>query len=664
MEQVLPAAFSSLPDRIRHLHGPILVLGSSGFVGANIMRAMLQFRGDVYGTATRTPAWRLEDILAKSVHTVDLLIDSNLDALLNTIQPRTIFNCVAYGGYSFEVESQLIYRTNFHFVTRLLKRLESHPIACYVHAGSSSEYGDNASGPCEEALLAPNSDYAVSKVAASSLIYFYGKRKHLPCANLRLYSIYGPLEDASRLIPSVIQCGIEGRYPEFVSSSISRDFVYIDDVIEAFVDTALRLTPEGYGESINIGSGQKTTISELARLCQELFNIAEEPSFTMPSRSWDVSDWYANIEKARRIICWEPRTSLVDGLTQTIAWYRNLPDKAKYQRSSKKFGLDTVYSISAIVACYNDAAAIPLIYERLKATFTKMNIDFEIVFVNDCSMDNSEEIIRTISGNDRRVVGISHSRSFGAQAAFRSGMEVASKNACVLLNGNLEDPPEVIEQFVAQWRNGSDVVYGQRIKSHSKLVRRISTRAFYWIFNYFSSIRIPANSGDFSLIDRRVVAAMLQFPERDLFLRGLRVFAGFKQVGVYYNRASGVDTHRSESWLRGIRRAKYGILSFSSVPLTILSYTGSVMLSLSVVLGLVQIAFRIAFPYRAASGITTVILIVLFFGALNLFSVALVGEYIGRIFEEVKQRPHFIRRHFIRDGEIRLTSVSEISRED
>ncbi len=654
---------SSLAKSIQRLQGPILVLGASGFVGANLMRAILGIRPDVHGTATRVPAWRLEDVPPDRVSTTDLLIDSNLDTLLDVVRPRTIFNCVAYGGYSFEVDSQLIYRTNFNFVTRLLARLASRSIACYVHAGSSSEYGDNASGPGEQAPLAPNSDYAVSKVAAANLIYFYGKRKHLPCANLRLYSVYGPLEDSSRLIPTVIQHGVNGSFPEFVNPAISRDFIYVDDVTEAFVDTALNLPPDSYGESINIGSGRKMTIGELAEICRDVFGIAEQPSFTMPGRGWDVLDWYANIEKSRELINWVPRTSFIDGLQRTTEWYRGLRDKVKYQKSSKRFGVDTVYSVSAIIACYKDRLAIPLMYERLKTTFTRMNIDFEIIFVNDCSPDDSEEIIRSISGNDRRVIGISHSRSFGTQAAFRSGMEVASKNACVLLDGNLEDPPELIEEFVAQWRNGYDVVYGRRIKSQNSLFRRISNTAFYWIFNYFSSIRIPANSGDFSLIARRVVEAILQFPERDLFLRGVRAFAGFKQIGVHYSREPGVDAGRNESWWHGIHRAKYGILSFSNVPLTILSYMGSVMLFFSMFIGMVQIAIRLAYPQRAASGITTVILIVLFFGALNLFSMALVGEYVGRIFEEVKRRPHFIRRVFIRDGEIRLAALNEISRE-
>src|SRR4029453_2888471 len=114
----------------------------------------------------------------------------------------------------------------------------------------------------------------------------------------------------------------------------------------------------------------------------------------------------------------------------------------------KKFGLDTVYSVSAIVACYKDNLAIPIMYERLKSTFTRLNVDFEIIFVNDCSPDDTEEVIRAISRNDRRVLGITHSRNFGSQSAFRSGMEIMTKNACVLLAGHLQDPPELIEPFV------------------------------------------------------------------------------------------------------------------------------------------------------------------------------------------------------------------------
>src|SRR5689334_7111662 len=201
METTTPVVVSprDLEQKIRRLQGPVLVLGASGFIGANLLRMLLTYRDDVYGTTSRFPAWRLEGLPQTNVLMVDLLVDSNLDNLLDDVKPRTVFNCVAYGAYSFETDSQLIYQTNFNFTSKLLSRLEARHISAYLHAGSSSEYGDNASGPMESDMPAPNSDYAVSKVACANLIYYYGKRKGFPCANLRLYSVYGPLEDSSRL---------------------------------------------------------------------------------------------------------------------------------------------------------------------------------------------------------------------------------------------------------------------------------------------------------------------------------------------------------------------------------------------------------------------------------------------------------------------------------
>jgi dolichol-phosphate mannosyltransferase len=295
-------------------------------------------------------------------------------------------------------------------------------------------------------------------------------------------------------------------------------------------------------------------------------------------------------------------------------------------------------------------------YERLRKTFNKLNIDYEIVFVNDCSPDNSEEIIRSITRNDRRVVGISHSRNFGSQAAFRSGMEIATKNACVLLDGDLQDPPELIEQFVEKWREGYDVIYGRRIKREASLPMQMAYKLFYRVFDRFSYLKIPHDAGDFSLMDKKVVQSILQFPERDLFLRGVRAFAGYKQMGVDYVRPERMFGRTTNSLLKNFGWAKKGILSFSNTPLSLLSFFGSVLLVLTIFLGALQVLLRIFFPELAPAGITTLILIILFFGSINLFAVGLVGEYIAKIFEEVKQRPHFIRRSIIRDGEVRPAS--------
>lgn len=649
----------SLEAKVKRLQGPMLVLGASGFIGANLLRTLSRYRDDVYGTASRLPAWRLEDLRSENIIVTDLLVDSNLDAMLDNVKPRTVFDCVGYGGYSFETDAGLIYETNFNLMSRLLGRLERRTIACYVHAGSSSEYGDNASAPREDSPTFPNSHYAVSKAATANLIHFFGKKRKLPCVNLRLYSVYGPLEDSSRLIPNLIRSGLAGEYPELVDPRVSRDFVYVDDVTDAFVTIAGDVDDRNFGESFNIGTGTKTTIGDLAVIAGDLFGLKQEPRYTMPNREWDLPDWYSDPSKVSERFGWQARTPLREGLSLTMEWYRTIVDKERYWQSSKKFGLDTKHSVSAVIACYKDEPAIPIMYERLKQAFTKLNIDYEIIFVNDCSPDDSEEAIRAISRNDRRVLGISHSRNFGSQAAFRSGMEVASKNSCVLLDGDLQDPPEIIEQFVSSWREGYDVVYGRRVKREATLFMQVAYKLFYRTFDYFSYLKIPHDAGDCSLLDRRVVEAILRFPERDLFLRGVRAYAGFRQVGVDYvrpERRFGISTN---SFWKNLGWAKKGILSFTYVPLTILSVSALFLFALSVVLMLAEVVMKIVSPSLAPKGFATVLLLVLFFGSLNLLAIGVVGEYLAKIFEEVKQRPHFIRRSVIRDGEVRVTSQSQ-----
>ncbi len=646
---------TDLRGKVMRLQGPVLVLGASGFIGANLLKMLLKFRSDVVGTASHLPTWRLEGVPEKNTRALDLLVDSNLDQLLEDVKPRTVFNCVAYGGYSFQADPELIYKTNFNLTAKLLERLATRGIAAYIHSGSSSEYGDRASAPAEDSLPTPNSDYAVSKAASAGLLYYYGRKHRVPCANLRLYSIFGPMEDASRLIPALIREGTAGRLPPFVHPDISRDFVYVDDACEAFVDAALELDESSYGDSFNVGTGRKTTIGEVATAARSLFGIEAEPAFSMPQRKWDVGDWYADTRKTASELGWSPQTSFEDGLAQTVQWYRDLDDEAKerYFRSSKQFGLDTKYSVSAIIACYKDNQAIPIMYRRLKNVFEKLRIEYEIIFVNDNSPDDSEEIIRGITRNDRRVLGISHSRNFGSQAAFRSGMELASKNACVLLDGDLQDPPELIERFVEKWREGYDVVYGRRVKREAPLWMQWCYKLFYRVFDRFSYLDIPHDAGDFSLIDKRAVQSILQFPERDLFLRGIRAFVGFKQTGVDYVRPERMFGRSTNDLSKNLAWAKKGILSFSYTPLSMLSFAGASLFGISVFFMTLQTLLRLLFPDAAPKGITTLLITTMFFGSINLFGLGVVAEYVAKIFEETKQRPLFIRRSIVRDGEVR-----------
>lgn len=648
-----------LKAKIERLQGPVLVLGASGFVGANLFRILLEVRADVHGTKTQQWAWRLEGVPEQNVLVTDLLVDTNIKTLVETVRPRTVFDCVAYGAYSFETDFDLIYRTNVNYTVKLLEELRKHGAVRYIHAGSSSEYGDNASGPAEDAQLAPNSHYAVSKMAVAGMLHYYGKKLRFPCANLRLYSIYGPYEDAARLIPSLIAQGLAGKYPPLVNPEISRDFVYVDDACEAFISAALNLREENWGESFNIGGGVRTKISDLAAEAHDLFGIAEKPKFEMQNRAWDVQEWYADPAKAKRLIGWAASTNLRDGLLKTVAWYKGLKDPEKYRRSSKQQGVDTVYSISAIVACYKDGQAIPIMYERLVKVFTALNVDYEIIFVNDNSPDNTEEVIRAISARDRHVIGITHSRNFGSQAAFRSGMEIATKNGCVLMDGDLQDPPEIIEQFMGKWKEGYEVVYGVRVKREAPLYMQLAYKLFYRVFDWFSYLNIPHDAGDFSLLDKKVVKALVCFPERDAFMRGIRAYAGFRQTGIPYVRPERMFGISTNSLLKNIDWAKKGILSFSNTPLNMLSFFGWALFGVSVLLAIVEVALKLIFPDIAPKGATTMILTVVFFGSINLLALSILGEYIAKIFEEVKQRPRFIRRNIVMNGEVRQASETQ-----
>ncbi len=197
------------------------------------------------------------------------------------------------------------------------------------------------------------------------------------------------------------------------------------------------------------------------------------------------------------------------------------------------------------------------------------------------------------------------------------------------------------------------MIYGRRVKREASLFMQFAYKAFYRVFDYFSYVPIPHDAGDFSLMDKRVVRALLQFPERDLFLRGVRAFAGFKQTGVDYVRPERMFGVTTNNLLKNIGWAKKGILSFSNTPLNIMSASGVLLLILSIIAGAAEIAFRLLFPAYTPPGITTTLLVILFFGSLNFFGIGVLGEYLAKVFEEVKHRPLFIRRSLIRDGEVR-----------
>ncbi len=635
------------------LEGPILVVGASGFVGARLFHSLIQRRGDVYAASQNIfNSWRMlqlpKEIVRGNLISLDITSLRDLKKVITAIKPKTVFNLSAYGAYERQQDVEKIHRVNYLGTLNLLQTLAETGVSAFVHTGSSSEYGTNCNGPDELAELIPNSHYAASKASAGYLIKYYGKFLSLPAVNLRLYSVYGPWEERDRLIPRLVTCGLKKEFPPLVGEHISRDFLYVDDCTDAMISAALKLCKEEPGISLNVCTGKKTTLGDLATYAKAIFGIERSPEFgSMPNRRWDLSDWFGKPDRANSLLEWRAATDVTTGLKHTAEWERQgqgIINIGVVPKSSKK--------ISAIIACYRDHEAIPIMHERLVKTITQKGYDYEIIFVNDNSPTRDEEVIRDICARDPNVLGISHSRNFGSQSAFLSGMEIATGDAVALLDGDLQDPPEVIAEFIDKWEQGNDVVYGVRVKREAKFHMQILYKIFYRIFKYMAEVQIPVDAGDFSLIDKRVVRQLVQFRERDVFLRGLRAWVGFKQVGVPYVRPERMFGTSTNNFLKNIWWAKKAIFSFSLKPLEYIQRFGVAIFVLTILLSLFYLVNYFVHPPTAGRGTTTVVLLVLGLSGVQLLSISILGDYLGKILEEVKNRPKFIRSKIIRMGEI------------
>jgi polyisoprenyl-phosphate glycosyltransferase len=305
--------------------------------------------------------------------------------------------------------------------------------------------------------------------------------------------------------------------------------------------------------------------------------------------------------------------------------------------------------LSAVIACYRDALAVPYMYTRLKDTFDKLQVDYEIIFVNDCSPDNAQEVLDELAGRDRHVVVITHTRNFGSQSAFTSGMQVATGDAVILLDGDLQDPPELIADFYQKWCEGYEVVYGVRVKREAPWFMQYAYKLFYRIFHKMAYIRIPEDAGDFSLIDRKVVDTLNRMPENNRFMRGLRAWVGYRQTGVPYVRPERMFGRTTNSFLKNIDWARKAIFSFSYVPLDLIAWLAVGIVLISTLGIILQVALRLLVPELAPSGFTTVIVLVLFMGGIQLLCLAIIGSYLSHMYDEVKRRPPFVVRSILND---------------
>jgi polyisoprenyl-phosphate glycosyltransferase len=301
-------------------------------------------------------------------------------------------------------------------------------------------------------------------------------------------------------------------------------------------------------------------------------------------------------------------------------------------------------TLSAIVTCYNEEGNIQEMYSRLKKAFSRVShYKWEIVYVDNASTDGSVSLYKKLASRDKRVKVIIMSRNFGSpQPSFIAGMEYAKGDAMIFLHGDIQDPPELIPDFVKKWEEGYDVAYGVRTKRDGyNIIWNILYKGFYWLLKKLAYISIPLDAGEFSLISKRVAQGLLTIDEYDYYLRCLRAYVGFKQIGIPYIREARHSGKSSENILSSIWWAKTIIINFSFKPLEWISKIGFLVTLCSFMFMFIDILLVLVF-HNAPRGIPTVVIVTLFLGGIQLLSLAVIAEYLAKIFLEVKHRPRYI----------------------
>lgn len=297
--------------------------------------------------------------------------------------------------------------------------------------------------------------------------------------------------------------------------------------------------------------------------------------------------------------------------------------------------------ISIIAACYNESGNIDKMHQRIKTVFDGSGYDFELIYVDNASLDGSRNIYEKVVSIDRRVKVLLMSRNFGSsQPSFFAGIRHASGDAVVLIDGDLQDPPELIPEFLKKYEEGYNVVYGVRKRRMGSILRRIGYKCFYRIFHWLSYIEIPIDAGDFGLMSKQVVDVIKKLDEKDLYLRGLRAWAGFKQIGVEYIRQDRNVGKTSNSFLANFTWAKKAITNFSYKPLEFISKLAISAIFLTFIAALVYL--YLYFTTDAPRGFSTLLMVMFIFGTIQLLALSIIAEYLIRIFQEVKNRPPYI----------------------
>lgn len=300
------------------------------------------------------------------------------------------------------------------------------------------------------------------------------------------------------------------------------------------------------------------------------------------------------------------------------------------------------YSCSVVVPVYNEVDNLEELYRRLVLCLEPIAAQFELVLVDDGSRDRSLELLRSLHQQDNRVRYLSLARNFGHQVAVTAGLQFAQGDCVVVLDADLQDPPEVIPQLISRWQQGYQVVYAQRIaRKQEHWLKRSLAYLFYRVLRQLADVSIPTDTGDFCLMDRRVVEVLNAMPERNRYIRGMRSWVGFRQTAVTYQRDPRFAGEPKYTLLKSWLLAIDGIISLSRVPLKLATYVGLFAAVVALVMVFLVLYWRLVSPNSPLIGAAIITMAIFFIGGVQLVCIGILGEYVGRIYEEVKGRPLF-----------------------
>jgi len=298
---------------------------------------------------------------------------------------------------------------------------------------------------------------------------------------------------------------------------------------------------------------------------------------------------------------------------------------------------------SVVVPMYNEEEVIPVTYQRLTDVMEKANVNYEIIFVNDGSRDKTAELLNEICDNDKRVKLLDFSRNFGHQIAITAGMDYSCGQCIVVIDGDLQDPPELIPAMIEKWKDGYDVVYGKRISRQGESIfKKLTAAIYYRLLRSMTDVSIPVDTGDFRLIDRKVCDALKEVKERNRYVRGLISWLGFKQTSIEFERQERFAGETKYPLRKMLKLAFDGITTFSYKPLKLASYIGTIISLGSFAYLIFVIVQRLFFPETVQPGWASTLAVSLFFNGITLLMLGIMGEYVGRIYDEVKGRPLYI----------------------